>query len=310
MAENRIPLATNCVLIETGQTRLLIDTGPGDKLTTKEREIFALQGGTVWENLSAAGLAPESIDYVVLSHLHFDHAGGGTRRRDDTIAASFPSAIYCIQEREWEAANGGRLEWEGSYPPENFACLADSGQLRLLRDAEEIVPGIHGIWTGGHSPGHQVIRIEDEGQVAIYLGDLCPTWQHLPRMWCMAYDANLAEVRRKKPEIFGEIADTGSGLFPITIRRPRLSAWHVTRDKSSWFWNHGPRSRPGSCFGYGRYPVRRREFGDVPNLEPPTSTTPSPVEISCVPQQRRSDYCQLVIDDAIKQFQSTRLSRQ
>ena len=119
------------MLIETETDRLLVDTGPGDKLTTKEREIFALQGGTVAENLLAAGLAPESIDYVVLSHLHFDHAGGGTRRRDDTITASFPSAIYCIQEREWEAEMvvdpNGRVAIHPRTSPawqtaDNYAC--------------------------------------------------------------------------------------------------------------------------------------------------------------------------------------------
>ena len=121
-AQNRIPLATNCVLIETGQTRLLIDTGPGDKLTTKEREIFALQGGTVCENLLAAGLAPESIDYVVLSHLHFDHAGGRdtTTRRYDYGQFPFGDLLYP------RAGVGGRKWWwarMGGQLPTRELCL-------------------------------------------------------------------------------------------------------------------------------------------------------------------------------------------
>jgi glyoxylase-like metal-dependent hydrolase (beta-lactamase superfamily II) len=227
-------MSTNCVLVETPHGRLLVDTGLGDKLTEKEREIYAVEGGTVSENLAAAGWNDESIDYVVLSHLHFDHAGGGTRQQPDgTIAPTFPKAVYCVQQREWEVAQSGRPEWEGTYPLENFACLAVRGQLRLLREQEEIIPGVWGIWTGGHSPGHQVIRLEDGGQSATYLGDLCPTWHHLHRMWCMAYDSDLAEVRRRKPEILGRIADSGG--WALSDHDPTAAAVRLARDERQDF---------------------------------------------------------------------------
>ncbi len=206
---NRIDLATNCYLVEGNDQRLLIDTGFGTKLSEKERRIYAAQpeGGLV-PNLARAQVAPESIDVVVLSHLHFDHAGGCTMRNESgEIVPTFPNARYVVQQKEWEAATSGLPEWAGTYPEENFRCLESTGQLELIDGEVEIIGGVRGRWTGGHAPGHQVIIIEDGGDGAMFLGDICPTWNHMRRMWCMAYDAWQVDVRRIKPELLGMIAD-------------------------------------------------------------------------------------------------------
>lgn len=213
--QNRIALATNCTLVQAHGLRVLIDTGYGTKLTEKEREIFATESdGGVVASLAAVGVRPEEIDVVVFSHLHFDHAGGGTVRGDSgRIVPTFPNARYCVQRKEWETATSGLSEWVTSYPPENFECLADTGQLELIDGDREIVPGVRVIRTGGHSPGHQLVVLESEGQLGVYLGDICPTWNHLRQMWCMAYDAHVSEVRRKKPEILGWLADSSAWLL-------------------------------------------------------------------------------------------------
>ncbi len=206
---NRIQLATNCCLVEGAGRRLLIDTGYGTKLTEKEHDIYAVdtEGGLV-ANLARAGATPDQIDTVILSHLHFDHAGGGTMRAENgDIVPTFPNARYVVQRREWEAATSGLPEWEGTYPRENFQCLAATGQLELIDGEQEIVPGIRGRLTAAHAPGHQVIIFEEGSEGAIYLGDVCPTWNHLHPMWCMAYDAWQVDVRRIKPELLGMIAD-------------------------------------------------------------------------------------------------------
>ncbi len=240
---NRIALATNCTLVETHNLRVLIDTGYGTKLSEKEHEIYATgSAGGVVESLKAIGLSPDDIDIVVLSHLHFDHAGGGTKRVEDgTIVPTFANARYCIQRKEWEAATSGLPEWVASYPVENFACLAESGQLELIDGEAEIAPGVRGIWTGGHSPGHQLIAVESEGQLGVYLGDLCPTWNHLRQMWCMAYDAHVTQVRKKKPEILGWLADQDAWLLSdhdpvrpwVKIRRDEKREFVVAEDKNT-----------------------------------------------------------------------------
>ncbi len=203
---NRIQLGTNCVLARNGDHTLLIDTGYGGKLSEKELEIYAAEPGfPLIENLAALGIAPADIDFVVFSHLHFDHAGGGTRRTaDGALAPTFPQATYVAQGREWNDATSNAEELRGSYPLENLLPLSEAGQLRLISGEEEIVPGLTSLVTGGHTAGHQALAFRSGGATAAYLGDLCPTRAHLPRLWCMAYDVYPLDTRRRKPEVLAK----------------------------------------------------------------------------------------------------------
>ena len=147
---------------------------------------------------------------MILSHLHFDHAGGGIRREGDRPSVTtFPRAEYVVQKLEWEIATAGYPELRAAYPQENIAPLQDSGQLRLVDGDVEILPGIRARITGGHTDGQQALFIESDGQTAVYLADACPTWRHLPSLWCMSYDMDLLQSRRIKPILLGEIADRG-----------------------------------------------------------------------------------------------------
>lgn len=228
---NRILLATNCVLVRTGRHTVLIDTGYGSKLPEKEREILAAEEGEpLVANLAAIGVSLEKIDTVVLSHLHFDHAGGGTRQTaDGRIVPAFPNAEYVLQRREWVVAAGGFPELRGAYPPENVLPLNEAGQLRLLDGNVEIVPGIRAVVTGGHTPGHQAIVIESEGETAIYLGDLCPSTRHLPTLWGMGYDLDVLQLRRAKADVLGEAADRG--WLALFDHDPDHAAARLVRDE-------------------------------------------------------------------------------
>ena len=207
---NCIPQATNCVLVETGQQNVLIDTGYGSKLREKERALLRADAGDpIVDNLKAKGFAPEDIDLVILSHLHFDHAGGGIRAVDGRLATTFPRAQYVVQRLEWEIAMAGYPELKPAYPLENIAPLADSGQLCLVDGDVDIIPGIRARITGGHTNGQMALFIESEAQTGVYLADACPSTRHLPALWCMAYDMDLLQSRRIKPILLGEIADRG-----------------------------------------------------------------------------------------------------
>ena len=228
---NRIQLGTNCVLVECDAFRMLIDTGFGNRMSEKSADIHAAEpDGTLVGNLLRLGITPDQIDYVVLSHLHFDHAGGGTMAQEDgQLALTFPCARYLLQRTEWEAAHNQAPEWTGIYPHENVVCLEGSEQLELVDGDAEIAPGIRVILTRGHSPGHQAIVIEDDDSMAMYLGDMCPTWAHLPRTWCMAYDADTMEVRRRKPGLLGFIAEQGG--WALSDHDPQYAAVKLQPDE-------------------------------------------------------------------------------
>src|ERR1700730_18156902 len=132
-AQNCIPQATNCVLVQTGRQKILIDTGYGPKLQEKERTILGAESGNpIVTSLAAQGIKPEEIDVVILSHLHFDHAGGGVALDGDRLVTTLPNAEYVVQRLEWEVATAGYAELRAAYPQENIVPLEVSGQLRLV----------------------------------------------------------------------------------------------------------------------------------------------------------------------------------
>ena len=207
--DNTIAQNTNCVLVRSESKIVLIDTGYGSKLSEKQRRVFqAEEGDPLLRSLQARGLTANDVDVVILSHLHFDHAGGATRLNDQgELVPTFPRAEYVAQRLEWVTATAGFPELRGAYPQENLLPLMDSGRLRLIDGNVEIVPGIHAWVTGGHTQGHSAIVIRSGGETAVYLGDLCPTSGHLPMAWGMSYDVDTLQLRRKKPEVLGRIAD-------------------------------------------------------------------------------------------------------
>jgi len=209
--ENLIQKATNCLFVDTGRNNVLIDTGYGSKLTEKQQTIFdSQQGSPLIDSLAQIGVTPGEIDTVVFSHLHFDHAGGGTEfDADENLKPSFPNAEYVVQRREWMLATADLPELRGSFPQENLLPLQSAGCLRLVDGNVEIVPGIRSILTGGHTPAHQALLIESGDAVGVYLGELCPTTGHLPIRWGMSYDLDVLQLRRMKSELLGTIADRG-----------------------------------------------------------------------------------------------------
>lgn len=204
--ENTIAQSTNCALIDSKVGLVLVDTGYGSKLRDKQAKfLHAEEGDPLVDSLSTIGAEASDIRHVILSHLHFDHAGGATKVVDGEVVPAFPDATYHVQRGEWQVAISELPELRGAYPLENITPL-ESGQL-VFHEAGEILPGIHAVRSPGHTANHMCVLIQGSEGEAMFLGDLCPTSAHLPTLWCMSYDVDLLETRRQKPKLLQECVD-------------------------------------------------------------------------------------------------------
>jgi methylmalonyl-CoA epimerase len=205
---NRIQMCMNPLLVRGART-MLIDAGCGDKLSAKQAEIYALDRQfNLNHALAAAGTPPESIDIVLATHLHFDHAGGFTSRADDgTVRPRFPRAQYVIRRGEFDDAMNPNERTRGSYFLENYQPLADAGVLQLVDDDATIMPGVRVRRTGGHTMHHQIVMIESGGQTAVFAADLLPTAAHLPEVWVMGYDLFPLETLNFKRDFLREAVE-------------------------------------------------------------------------------------------------------
>jgi glyoxylase-like metal-dependent hydrolase (beta-lactamase superfamily II) len=186
-AENYVPVGLNSVVVRTGKQIILIETGIGNKLPERLIKIFG-QPARLLDNLAAAGFAPEDIDIVVNTHLHFDHCGWNTMQKGNSIVPTFPNAKYYAPEGEWQH---GRLQNERdaiSYMSDNYDPLIKTGQMQLLQGDREIIPGVSVKVFPGHTQTMQAVILESRGQTACYVSDLIPTTAHLDLTWGMAFD--------------------------------------------------------------------------------------------------------------------------
>ena len=194
---NRIPLALRCLLVETPDELVLIETGLGNKENEKFRDIYGVDNAPIdpafpdrlQQAIGDIGYSPADVGIVVDTHLHFDHAGGNTYREvDGEVRVSFPEARYFVQRGEWEWAHRANERTSASYLPHNFDPVMEAGQLELIEGDVEIVPGVSVYRTPGHCPHHQSVLVRSGDETACFLADVIPTFAHLPLPWIMGYD--------------------------------------------------------------------------------------------------------------------------
>jgi glyoxylase-like metal-dependent hydrolase (beta-lactamase superfamily II) len=187
---NRIRVAVNCYVVQTGDHSVLIETGIGDKPDPRARERMVLP--EVHDPLPAIlarqGIDPEQIDVVINSHLHFDHCGGNTRLTSTGPVPEFPRARYFASRTEWEHAHTRHPRDAISYLDENYDPLVESGRMTLVSGDTEIVPGIHMRHAPGHNRDMMVVSAESGGRTFCFLSDLVPTIFHVQPTWIAAVD--------------------------------------------------------------------------------------------------------------------------
>ncbi len=188
-SRNRILMSMNSLLIRAAGKTILVETGGGDKWDDKKRDIYAFEGQPrLPGQLRARGIAPESVDIVVNTHLHFDHCGWNTQRAGGRAVPTFPNARYLVQRGELEHAHNPSERDRASYFPENFEPLEQSGQWCLLDGDAEIAPGVELLRVPGHNADMMCVRLRGGGKTAMLLADLVPTTAHIPLPWIMGFD--------------------------------------------------------------------------------------------------------------------------
>ncbi len=214
---NRIKLQMNCVFIDTGKEKILIETGIGEKWTEKQTEIYGIFreksfAETLYEK---TGYKPEDISIVINTHLHFDHAGGNTslgvqsskfkvqspKSKVQRPVPQFPNARYFVSKSEFEAAENPTERDRASYLSENWRPLRESGQLELKPDKYEAVPGLILQTIRGHSATMQTWKLTRGGKTIYGFADLIPTAAHISLPWIMGYDLFPTETLEFKKQI-------------------------------------------------------------------------------------------------------------
>jgi len=207
--EHRLLQALNCLLVETPAGRVLVETGIGERVSDKVRQMRGYEGPPIVPALRAAGFDPSTVDVVAMSHLHFDHAGGllladGSR--------AFPRATIVAQRAEWEIALGGNSRLVASYDQPEIRLVRDWGEEGWADGEREILPGVSVVPTGGHSAGHQAIVVRGTGggaKTLAFFGDLCMRpWAANPR-WVTAFDDFPLDSVEIKGSLFARAADEG-----------------------------------------------------------------------------------------------------
>ena len=189
--QNRMALQQNTLLLEGEGRRVLIAPGVGDKFGPKERGIYALEERSVHDALAEADCDPASIDAVIVTHLHFDHAGGLTRlhpENHDRTVLSFPNAEIIVQSREWEDAIANKSTMHKTYLS-NHLTDAVAEHARLVDGAQEVLPGLRVVDCPGHTGGQLAVLFDNAGGgTTVYVPDVLPTRYHARATPNLAYD--------------------------------------------------------------------------------------------------------------------------
>jgi methylmalonyl-CoA epimerase len=211
---NRITLAMRPLIIRGART-MIVDAGLGSKESERFHQMYGVdRSRSLDDSLAEAGIAPEEIDIVLASHLHFDHAGGFTvRDAAGRIRPRFPRAQYIARRGEWDDATHPHARSRASYLADNYVPLADAGVLQLVDDDVTIMPGVKVRRTGGHTMHHQMVWIESGGRTAAFVADMMPTTAHVPDAWIMGYDLYPVDTLTAKQAFVKEAIEKETLVF-------------------------------------------------------------------------------------------------
>lgn len=208
-SHNRIKLALNSLLIDTGKDRILVDSGVGTHLVGKLRDYYSIETkpGLV-SSLRDLDYSVKDINFVINTHLHFDHCGGNTCKNEKgEIVPTFPNATYIIQKCEWDHALRPGFRDKPNYLGQFFLPLEKQGQLRLVEGDTIVTEGVEVVLTPGHTACHQCVKIQSQQNVLFFLGDMVPTSAHVGSFYIASYDLYPMETFENKTRYFEQAVE-------------------------------------------------------------------------------------------------------
>lgn len=201
---NRVTLNCNCLFIDTGKEKILVETGMGEKWSAKEMSMYGIERKRSFADSlrEIAGCSPEDITTVINTHLHFDHAGGNTvGTHAARVQPQFPNARYLVSESEFQHAESPHERDRASYKDENWQPMIDSKQLELMPEKYEPVEELAIEQVRGHSETMQTVKLTRGGETLFGFFDMVPTRHHIPAPWIMSYDLYPTETLEFKNRI-------------------------------------------------------------------------------------------------------------
>ena len=198
---NLIPMATNLFVLKAHGKTFMFDSGLGDTLTDREKKVYGTSGESKLESsLAALGLDTGAVDYVILTHLHTDHAGGAVKKEDGAFVPRFENARYVIDRREWERALHPDERTAAVYVPERLTALERAGRIDFIEGDTELFPGIKTVATGGHTEGHFALEMASGGTSVFYYADIYCTSHHIKTAYVPAtdlYPLDTMDIKRR-----------------------------------------------------------------------------------------------------------------
>jgi len=210
----RLLMHLNLLLIQVTGRNVLVDSGLGNRLTERQTDIYQPSAFILPDSLNALGLQTTDITDLILTHLHFDHAGGIISQREAVDYLTFPNAVCWIQGEEWEMAkHPSELNRAAYQYTHQLSLLAREGRIRLVDHFQEVCANVRLRWVGGHTVGSQIVELSLDGALHIYAGDIVPTRFHLPLPVTSAYDVSRTQTVAAKQYIYERLRTAGGYLL-------------------------------------------------------------------------------------------------
>ncbi|HSO58731.1 MAG TPA: MBL fold metallo-hydrolase [Paenisporosarcina sp.] len=224
---NQIDLSTDPILIQYQGKTFLIDTGVGNKMDERQLRNNGVKAQSqVEDSLASLGLLAEDIDYVLMTHMHADHASGLTKLENEQYVSTFPNAKILLSITEWNELRQPNIRSRNTYWKENWEAI--QSQVETFETELEVLPGIRMIHTGGHSDGHSIIKLEQNGETIIHMADIMPTHAHKNPLWVLAYDDYPMTSIYAKEKIMAEALANGYSFIFYHDAVYRLVKWNET----------------------------------------------------------------------------------